>query len=190
MIILNFLGPFDLCGEANGILDGCEERDASGIYLWAVKVNDNYRVTYVGETGTSFYQRTKEHIIQTLGGNYRVCDVAEMQQGIQKVLWNGLWRIGTRDKLPEFLSRYEELAPLIKAYLKAQVIFVAVTECDHSLRKRIEGAIAFSLRSNNIASSLFPSDIRYQKRKSGEAPISVALRSKSEIEGLPDHIIA
>ncbi len=126
---------------------------------------------------------------KTLRGNYRVCDVTEMQQGIQKVLWEGLLRIGTRDKLPEFISRYEELAPHIIALLKAQVIFVAVTECDHTLRKRIEGAIAFSLRSNNIASSLLPSDIRYQRRKSGEASVSVALRSKSEIEGLPDHII-
>ena len=166
------------------------ERDASGIYLWAVKVNDKYRITYVGETGISFYQRTKEHIIQTLGGNYRICDVAEMQRGNQKVLWNGLWRIGTRDKLPEFLSQYEELAPHIKAYLKAQAVFVAVTDCDPLLRKRIEGAIALSLRSDDIASSLLPADIRFRKRRSGETPLHVALRSKAEIEGLPGSIIA
>jgi hypothetical protein len=190
MITLNFLGPFDLCGEASRILDGCTERDASGIYLWAVKVDDKYRITYIGETGTSFYQRTKEHIIQTLGGNYRVCDVTEMRKGIQKVLWDGLWRIGTRDKLPEFLNRYEELAPHIKAFLQAQVVFVAVMECDHLLRRRIVGAIAFSLRSNIIASSLLPLDIRFRKRKSSEAPVYVVLKSESEIEELPDNIIA
>lgn len=190
MITLKFLGPFNLYSETNGILDGCAEKDASGIYLWAVKVGDKYRVTYIGETGTSFYQRTKEHIIQTLGGNYRVCNVIEMQQGIQKVIWNGLWRVGTRDKLPEFLNRYEELAPSIKAYLQSQVVFVAVTGCDHLLRKRIEGAIALSLRSNSIASSLLPSDIRFRRRKSSEEPVNITLKSGSEIEGLPNRFIA
>ncbi len=31
---LNFLGPFDLCSEANDVLYGCAEKAASGICLW------------------------------------------------------------------------------------------------------------------------------------------------------------
>ena len=189
MIMLNFLGPFDLCSEANDVPDGCAEKDASGIYLWAFQVNGKYRVTYVGETGRSFYERTKKHIIQTLGGNYRVCDVTAMLQGNQEVLWDGLWRKGTRDKLPEFVKRYAELAPQIKTFLKSQKVFIAVTDCHQRLRKRIEGAIASSLRSNKTASSLLPADIRFRTRQRGETPVMIAITSEWEIEGLPDRIV-
>jgi hypothetical protein len=190
MMTLQFFGAFDIVSEFNDVLYGCEQRDRAGIYLWAVLVDGQYRVTYVGETGASFYRRTKEHIIQTLGGNYRVCDAAAMRQGIQNVLWDGLWRKGTRDKLPEFLERYQELAPHIKEYLRAQVIFLAATECDDIMRKRIETAIALAIRSDVIASSLFPEDIRFRKPKGNELPVKVKLLSESRIMGLPSEILA
>jgi len=44
-----------------------------GIYLWVVAVDAGYLVEYVGQTGVSFGKRMKDHIVQTLGGNYRIC---------------------------------------------------------------------------------------------------------------------
>ncbi len=42
--------------------------DQRGIYLWTIQYQKEYYVDYIGETGKSFYDRNKEHIIQLLGG--------------------------------------------------------------------------------------------------------------------------
>ncbi len=158
--------------------------------MWAVKMFSNYfRVTYIGETGTSFYKRTKEHVIQTLGGNYQICDPDAMQRGESIVVWNGLWRKGYRDKFPEFLRRYEGIATVIKGALSVQNIFVAPMDVDSRTRKRIEGALAFAVRNNKDASSLLPKDIRYFKNKEDESPIAISIEAQSKIEGLPRQII-
>jgi hypothetical protein len=189
VIHLRFTGPYPACSESADILADCPYSKASGIYLWAVRMpTGRYRITYIGETSATFYRRIKEHVIQTLGGNYRICDPTAMLQGVQKVLWDGLWRKGTRDKLPEFLRRYAEFAPLIKESLAVEVIFVAVLDCEKRLRRRIEGALAEAIRSKPEASSLLPDDIRYLKRKDAETPVRVLIQSEHVIEGLPNMI--
>ncbi|MCL5959335.1 MAG: hypothetical protein M1358_08445 [Chloroflexi bacterium] len=125
-----------------------------------------------------------------MGGNYRICNATAMRQGTEDVLWDGLWRRGTRHKFPELLKRYEELAPRIKEFLQAKVVFVAATDCDRVLRRRIEGAIAAALRSDSIASSLLPSDVRYRTRMSRETPVEVRIESDHQIIGFPRYITA
>jgi len=189
-IFLHFSGPYALCSEEYDVLSDCNFNNKVGVYLWAVQLGNSYRITYIGETGASFYQRTKDHLIQALGGNYRICDVAAMREGIEKILWDGLWRKGTRDKLPELMKRYVQLAPYIKEYLQAQVVFVAPTNCDPRLRKRIEASIASSLQADKANSSLLPADIRFIKRKDREAAVHVVITSDREIIGLPSEVIA
>jgi len=73
LIHLHFHGPFSVCSETDDVLANCPLRSGTGIYLWAVKqLTGVYRTSYLGETSESFYGRTKEHVVQTLGGNYRV----------------------------------------------------------------------------------------------------------------------
>jgi hypothetical protein len=166
-------------------------RNETGIYLWTVKqMTGTYRIHYIGETGKSFYGRTKEHVIQTLGGNYRVIDPDQMCKGIQQVVWNGLWRRETRDKLPQFLSSYGTFAPLIKRYLFGQVIFVAPLHCECRLRRRIEGALAQHLRSSPDACSLLPEDNCYVIRRAEESAVVASVSADAEIEGLPQEIEA
>src|SRR6266704_6014224 len=70
---LHFHGPFSVCSETDDVLANCPLRSGTGIYLWAVKqLTGVYRTSYLGETSESFYGRTKEYVVQTLGGNYRV----------------------------------------------------------------------------------------------------------------------
>jgi hypothetical protein len=191
MLHLHFHGPFLLCSDMDDVLASCPLRNGAGIYFWAVKQHTGcYRIAYLGETGESFYVRMKEHVVQTLGGNYRVIDPDEMCKGIQQVVWNGLWRKNTRDKLPVFLSNYERSAPVIKRYLVSQVIFVAPVECKPRLRKRMEGALAQHLRSLPEASSLLPSDIRFIVRTVEESPVAISVSADAEIEGLPQQILA
>jgi hypothetical protein len=170
-------------------LEGCEYQNSIGLYLWVVGQNTGgYKISYLGETSRSFYSRTKEHIVQTLGGNYRVIDTDQMRQGVERIIWDGLWRRAARKRLPEFLARSEELAPLIKSYLYGQTVFLAPLKGEQSLRRRIEGALANHVRSNSDASSLFPSDIRYVVRRAAESIVLVTVSADQPIEGLPSEL--
>jgi hypothetical protein len=185
--MIRFEGPFGLCREHGRFLFEAEISDSAGIYLWTVRhEHEGFLVHYVGETGASFSQRMKDHMIQTLGGNYRVCDPDLMRQGVEKVLWNGLWRKGTRDKMPEFMELYTELAPVIKKFLEIAEIFFAPLTVDKRTRQRIEGAIANAIKEQPaLAGNLLPHDIRYFKRKKDEAPIVVNIECSENIIGLP-----
>jgi len=188
---LKFHGPYTICSEENDVLHDCPYASDEGIYLWAVRMNSgSYRILYIGETSTSFYKRTKDHLIQTLGGNYLICDPEAMVRGRNEILWKGLWRKGTRDKLPEFLSRYESLAPKIKQSILIQKLFVAPIKLDRRLRQRIEGALAFAIREDADTSSLLPNDIRYIRRRDDEESLLVSMSSEHKIEGLPEKIYA
>jgi hypothetical protein len=187
---LHFHGPYALCSETADVLDGCEHQNSGGLYLWVVGQNTgHFKISYLGETSRSFYSRTKEHIVQTLGGNYRVIDADQMRLGVEQIIWDGLWRRDARKRLPEFLTRYEELAPLIKRYLYGQAVFVAPFQGERRLLRRIEGALAIHMCSDSNASSLFPCDIRYVIRNATEAAVTVTVSADQHIEGLPSEVL-
>lgn len=188
---LKFHGPYAICSEEKDVLYDCPYASDEGIYLWVVRMSSGFfRVSYIGETGTSFYKRTKDHLIQTLGGNYLICDPEDMVRGRNNVIWKGLWRKGTRNKLPEFLSNYASLAPKIKKSILIQKLFVSPFKVDRRLRQRIEGALAIALRENTEASTFLPEDIRYIRRRENEIPTLVSIFSEQKIEGLPERIYA
>ena len=190
-ITLRFEGPFGLCGDRPRLLFNEEVSHSAGVYLWVVRYKDGYLVHYIGETGTSFNKRMKEHMIQTLGGNYRVCDPEALVQGEEKVIWDGLWRKGTRDKMLEFVDRYVELSPVIRDYLETIEIMVAPLQAESRVRRRIEGAMAQALKDQPAqVSNLLPDDIRYTTRKKDEPPISVNIESDVKVLGLPSKLEA
>ena len=162
-LVLKFEGPFGLTSNSETFLFDQTKANEPGIYLWTVPYyRGGYLVSYVGETSASFRQRIKDHLIQTVGGNYRICDPDSLGRGEPKVLWNGLWRKGTRDKFHEYIQRLEELAPVIKKLLEIEVVFVAPLQSEKRLLQRIEGAIAMYIRSQPAPmSSVLPSDVRY-----------------------------
>ena len=188
---LNVHGPFTLCGEDLDILGDCPLLNEAGIYFFAVKqLSGKFSISYVGETNASFYKRLKEHVIQTLGGNYRVCEPEAMKEGKQIIVWNGLWRKGARNKMPEFLRRYSELAPVVRASLFVHKVFVIPFQAERRLRQRVEGGIASALRDNPSASSLLPEDIRFYLRRKDEEPVLVEIQAPDTILGLPERIYA
>ena len=186
-IHLHFRGPYPLCSQEEDVLAGCPSAGENGIYIWAVRAPSGiFRVIYVGETGTSFYRRTKEHLIQILGGNYLVYDPQALRKGQRKDLWPGMWRKEVRDKMPEFLNRYEELAPKIRESLLLHSVFLAPMKSDRALRQSVESAIAWSIRENATDATLFPEDIFFLKDPRTDAgDVLVDISSQEEIEGLP-----
>lgn len=89
---ITFEGPFGLCGDHSKLLFNEDISHSAGIYLWTFKFKERYLIDYIGETGKSFYQRMKDHMIQQMGGNYRICDPKALMNGKEKIIWNGLWR--------------------------------------------------------------------------------------------------
>ena len=167
----------------------CPLKDEHGVYLWCVPTtNLGYVVDYVGETGDSFYKRTKEHVIRTLGGDYEVCDPAALLKAEYSIVWRGLWRKGTRDKLPEYLKHLEVLAPRIREFLELHQLFVAPMDVDDRMRKRIEGAIAAAVRST--VPCLLSPDVRYIRRRSEEPGVQCVFRFPCPIHGLPGEVVA
>ena len=189
MKTLTFYGPFPLASTDVDVLGSCPYREQKGLYLWCVPTDEHRLViTYIGETGTSFYQRTKEHVINALGGNYEICDPTALRAGITKIEWTGLWRKGTRDKMPDFIRRLPELVPTIQGYLELHKVFVAPIDTDPRTRKRIEGELASIIRATTPC--LISPDVRYVKRNYLEEAIPFAISSEQPIWGLPKELAA
>jgi hypothetical protein len=188
ILTITFDGPHPAYSETKDVLADCKHRKAGGVYFWAIKVGDSYRLTHIGQTSTSFYQRMKEYIINMLGGNYRICDPDLLGRGEMTPLWNGLWREGTRECLPEFLRASTSLHEAAKRNLKLEKIFVAPLTVEDRMRRRIEGAIAKQIRKDKTAASLFPDDIRVLGRLTTEAPIPIRIVTPVKILGLPEQL--
>ena len=187
-LTLAFNGPHTICSETKDVLADCVHRKGAGIFFTAVQVGDSYRITHIGQTGTSFYARLKEHVIQTLGGNFRICDPQAMARGEIKVLWDGLWRPGRHSKLPEFLRDGHELFEAARGCFKLEKAFVAPLEAEDRMRRRIEGAIAKQIRKDKAGSSLFPPDVRYLPKLSTETAITIRIVTPKKILGLPEQL--
>lgn len=192
VVSLEFLGPFKLCGNKAKLLFDQDIAWLAGIYLWTVQFRDGFLINYIGETGVSFSRRMKDHMIQCIGGNYRICDAEQLLEGKKRILWNGVWRKGTRDLLPMFVDEmYVKLAPQIRDYLRVLDVFVAPIETDKRTRRRIEGSIAFSLREKAEPIGTFVSeDVRYLGRKQNEMPIQVSITSSAKLFGLDHQLFA
>jgi hypothetical protein len=189
MTRLHLHGPYPLCSTAQDVLGVCPHAELAGVYLWAVPtIPHGLVVDYVGETSASFYRRTKEHVIQILGGNYLLLDPDALLRGERQVVWPGLWRAGTRDQLPTFLTRLEELAPVARRYLSLHKVMVAPLECEPRLQHRIEASIAAAVQDSQPR--LVATDIRYRGRRADEEPIPVAITADCHVHGLPSHVAA
>ena len=189
---LDLLGPYSLDGINIQSIFTAEISDKQGIYIWTTPYSHGgYLVTYIGETGVTIGNRIKDHLIQTFGGNYRVCNPDQLIHGNVEIIWDGMWRKGTRDKMPEFIDRAENILPMIIKSVSIEKIFAAELMTTQRIRRRIEGSIAQCIRSaQQPYSSLLPSDIRYSTRKDHENELIVNINHTRIIHGLPKRIIA
>jgi hypothetical protein len=182
-----FVGPFALAGDGAPLIFGDAVSLRSGLYMWSVPyAGRGFIVMYVGETGIRFGQRMKEHVVQTLGGNYRVSAPDRLREGVDDVVWDGLWRAGTRDRLPELIERFREVAEISREMLLAVRVFVAPLGADVRLRRRIEAALARHVWSQPApAWALLPRDIRFAGRRAGDNAIQVHVATAAPVLGFP-----
>lgn len=146
-INLHFYGPFSFFKGENSLFHS-KFAKSEGIYLWIIKnqkTNSNF-IHYVGET-TSFAKRHREHIIHILGLNYMILDAKSARNGIEKILWAGMWRNKTEDAVGETLDNYDLVTSHVIEYIRTFDIYFAPTELESSKRKHIEGCIGWNLRN-------------------------------------------
>lgn len=184
---IQFTGPYGLLGNHESILFDDPIGKCSGIYIWTAQMNDAFVIEYIGITTVSFAKRSMEHIINTFGGNYRICDSDKMKKAQEEILWPGFYR--KKRAIAEFSEIYLDLAPSILNYLQTIKVFTATVGLERRVVERIEGALArYVWNQPQPASALLPKDVRYRKRKEDEEPIRVEIQCDREILGIPTEI--
>lgn len=187
-INLDFFGPYDFISDKADVLHNCEHAQKPGIYLWTVKMpNDFYKILYIGETRRTFYERTREHLLNQLSGLYEIQDPMQLNVGVKNIVWFGLYGKGRHDKIFEYISRYDELSSANIKYISLIKIFVAPLEIEDKIRQSIEAKIASIIISDKETGSIFPLGVQYKSHKLEES-FRLEISSTQLIQGLPKDI--
>jgi len=146
-VTLDFYGPYKFVRGSQYLYDS-EFVKSEGIYIWTIKdeKNGNNFVHYVGET-SSFGKRQREHLIQMTGLNYRIIDPDFARQGIEKIVWNGMWRDKSLNAVATLLDNYNEVAKKVVDYIGLINLYFAPTFLGPDVRKHIEGCLGWNLRN-------------------------------------------
>jgi len=162
----------------------------AGVYIWTIPYRGKYLVYYVGETGRTFVRRFTEHTRDYLYGYNRVYDPRLFSQGTKQLVWGGMWKPGTRNRMGEFLKRYLELSPIIYDFMGLFRIFLGPLDIEKRFRQRVEAAIAENLyRQLGLIGEFQDGDIRYQPRKAIEEPIKVVMIGNEDILGMAGELL-
>jgi hypothetical protein len=194
---IEFTGPFSWEGapDAPSIQQAAESHEP-GIYIETVSRPDGHLVYYVGETGTTFLQRMKEHYRSRFNAEYRIYAAEEFARGEKVVLWPGIWDPlgyeglwGSTNRKSKEVCR--ENAPRLKesalALTRAIRYHFAPLYCDRTLRKRIEAALACEILARTPVPVFYSHGVRYCRRKK---EILCIASSQAPILGLPEEFFA
>lgn len=156
-VILNFHGPFKFAGD-NSVFC-CTFAKSTGVYIWVIKDelhNVNY-VGYVGET-TNLAKRHREHFKSIMGMDYRILDVEAAKQGVEKIVWDGMWRDKSDKATDNVLACYCNMSQKVVENIMHRDIYFAPTDVHTQLRKHIEGSLGWNLRRNYKELNVFYPD--------------------------------
>ena len=106
----------------------------------------NY-VHYIGET-TAFAKRQRDHLIHITGQNYRIIDADWAIQGIEKIVWNGLWRDRSKTAVQNLLDKYVDNSKKVVDYVGIINVYFAPTTMPSDIRRHIEGCLGWNMRLN------------------------------------------
>jgi len=146
-ITLDFFEPLKFIKGDNYLYD-TEFVKSEGIYIWTIKddKSGNNYIHYLGET-VSFGKRQKEHLIQMTGLNYRIIDPDLARQGIEKIIWNGMWRDKSSNAVTTLLDNYNEVTKKVVDYIGLINVYFAPTTFETHLRRHIEGCLGWNFRN-------------------------------------------
>lgn len=143
---LTFHGPFKFT-RGEHYLFNTDFIKSEGLYIWTLKDevdNTNY-VHYIGET-VCFGRRQRQHLIQITGLNYRIIDADFARQGLEKIVWNGMWRDRTPNAVADLLESYNDVSKKVTDYISLINVYFAPTTVELRLRRHIEDSIGWNFQ--------------------------------------------
>jgi len=186
---LHFHGPFGFAKGNNYLFDSAFAK-SEGVYIWTIRDESkgvNY-VHYIGET-VSFAKRHREHLIQMTGLNYRIIDPSMAKRGVEKIVWDGMWRDKTPDAAAKLLEKYDEISKNVVEYINLIKIYFAPTKIENSLRKHIEGCLGMDLREKYPNLNIFYPKDNYVVTISNKFGEMLLIEMDEKIAGIDETIL-
>lgn len=137
---LHFEGPFPLLPTLESSWE-LSRFVTPGIYLFTVKVQESYRVLYVGEAD-QVANRLRKHIENYLSGNYQLYQAEDLQKGVL----TPAWKPGNPAEITA--SRIAELHAALTQSFPQFIIFVASADLNKTERRRVESGIILQLHED------------------------------------------
>jgi hypothetical protein len=189
VITLDFFGPYKFTKGDQYLFDS-EFAKSEGIYIWTIKDEANGKnfIHYVGET-VSFGKRHREHVIQMTGLNYRIIDPDYARQGIEKIIWNGMWRDKSTNAVAALLDNYSEVAKKVVEYITLINIYFAPTTLERHLRRHIEGCLGWNFRNKYPDLKTFYPDDNHIGTKAQRLGLKLIVNLPEAISGIDDEQI-
>lgn len=123
-------------------------------------------------------------------GCYRIYDPVLFSQGKKELIWEGMWKEGTKNRSGMFVSRLAELAPKIQQFLELFYIFTVSIEAEKRIVQRIEAAIAnHLLKQEGVIGAFQDKDIKYLPKTDTEETMTIIFEN-TPILGLANELIA
>jgi hypothetical protein len=136
--ILSLKGPFEVLSGKSNTINRCRYSDAIGVMFFAIPVNGDYFLDYIGHTGASFKKYVRGSIRSNIRkGEYRSIDPKAAKNGKCRVLWKGFWRYrplkkadprAYAEKKSEWDRQESTFRPIIEEYLDLLKVFVLPLE--------------------------------------------------------------
>jgi len=188
-IALNFFGPFKFTKGDNYLFDQPFLKN-EGIYIWTIKDETNKinYVHYVGET-VNFGKRQKHHFVQMTGLNYLILDADFARQGIEKIIWKGMWRDRTTNAVADLLDNYHHVSKKVTDYIGIINVYFAPTILEKYLRRHIEGCIAWNFRNKYPDLKRFYPDDNHVGTKAQRLGQKLILNLPEDIAGIDNEQI-
>lgn len=169
---IEFIGPFGwLTSTEIPYIYDSPVATKSGIYLWTVLTPfGDELVWYVGQTGTSFDERFKEHQHLQSDGSYRVYDPDSFVLGQKIRLWGGKYGY-CREPKSNFTDRFAKLRLIVPRFLGILRFHLAPVSHNQSevsgdleFRSRVEAALAHHFYDQGeIVGRFQEEDVEYLK---------------------------
>lgn len=154
----------------------------TGVYIWAVPVEEGYMVTYVGITGRNFAKRMEEHLQSYLSGEYGTYKLEALKEGKAERIYPGTFRDA---EIEEFIENHEEIFTKLKQYLYNTEIFLIPLDGDKQFRENLESAIADKIRNSSKTGDLPLSGSPKQDYEPNEQSETIKLNTDENFIGLP-----
>jgi len=118
------------------------------------------------------------------GLNYRIIDPDFARQGIEKIVWNGMWRDKSLSAVATLLDNYNEVTKKVVDYIGLINVYFAPTNFETDLRRHIEGCLGWNLRNKYLDLKIFYPDDNHVGTKAQRLEQKLLINLPENISGI------